>query len=304
MKKNTLIKSAIVVAVAAATTATTIADTKLYGRFRAGVVCSDAGDDTACSLQNGSSRFGIKAKHAINDGLTAFGRYEFGVNLDEGHLSNGEQTNRLAYVGLKGGFGEFSVGSRWTPMYNYVTSPVDPYQMIGDSAGVYQQTTFRKADSVNYKNKFGAASVHLMMLMDEDADSDFSDEIQLGVGFKAGSVNLGLAYRDNDADTQIGVSAGTKFGPIGVAASFITSDEAEVDSLSLRGSYSLGGGKAINANFGTSNAGDADPSNIVVEYSHSLSKNYRWFAAVNSADADVDGSDNVLTYGAGMRLEF
>ena len=45
MKKNILIKTAIASAIIAATTATTVADTKLYGRMRAGLVCSDQGNN-------------------------------------------------------------------------------------------------------------------------------------------------------------------------------------------------------------------------------------------------------------------
>lgn len=311
MKKNVLIKSAIAVAIAAATTATTIADTKLYGRLRAGVVCTDAAD-TDCGLENRSSRFGIKAGHDISDGLTAFGRYEFGVNLDEGALSNGESTNRLAYVGLKGGFGEFSVGSRWSPMYSYTMSPVDPFQLLGGTSGntVYSHG-YRKGDSINYKNKFGAGSVHVMAIMDDkDPGSDAVDEIQIGGGFKAGSINLGLAYQDvKDASSTIGLSAGTKFGSLGLGVSFWTSDnDGGADSEEIIGlvSYGMGGGKTINFSAQTASVdgNDSDPMILSAEYEHKLSKNYRWFAAVQNADHDVSGQDDTLKYGAGMRLEF
>jgi len=78
--KNIMIKSAIATAVVAATTATTVADVKVYGRLRMAAICADEGlatDD--CSTVDGASRFGFKASSEISDGLTAFGRYEFRV---------------------------------------------------------------------------------------------------------------------------------------------------------------------------------------------------------------------------------
>lgn len=310
MKKDILIKSAIATAIAAVTTVTTIADTKLYGRFRAGVVCTDNGSTDDCGLENRSSRFGIKANHEISDGLSAFGRYEFGVNLDEGHLSNGEQTNRLAYVGIKGGFGEFSVGSRWTPLYSYVTSAVDPFQMLGGTnSNTGYISTFRKADTINYKNKFGPAGVHVMVQMDDkDEGNDAVDEFQIGGGFKAGSINLGLAYRDvTDGNSTIGLHGGTKFGPIGLGLSFYNEDiNGGGDNQALLGlvSYGMGGGKTINISIGQDSPDSgADETMLAAEYEHKLSKNYHWFAAVQNTEID-GASDDELQYGAGMRLEF
>lgn len=304
-----MIKTAIAGAIVAATTATTIADTKLYGRFRAGLVCTDNGTDTDCGLENRSSRFGIKVNQEISDGLTAFGKYEFGVNLDEGALSNGEQTNRLAYVGLKGGFGEVSIGSRWSPMYSYVMSPVDPFQLLGGTSGnTGYNSTYRRADTVNYKNKFGTTGMHVQLVMDDkDADNDAVDELQVGAGFKAGPVNLGLAYRDvTDGDSQIGLHAGGKFGMVKLGLSVVnTSPDVgdDVNAILTHAGFGLGGGRGVNLSVHTD---DTDDAGLIVsaEYEHKLSKNFRWFAAVQNADDGNDATDDVLKYGAGMRLEF
>ena len=150
---------------------------------------------------------------------------------------------------LKVVFGEVSVGSRWTPMYNYVTSPVDPQQLLGGTNGSHGYiSTFRKHDTVNYKNKFGPAGVHLQVQMDSDKPDNDVDEFQIGAGFKAGPVNLGLAYQDTtDVGSVLGVHAGTKLGAIGVGVSYFTadSDTAGGDADAVLGllSYGMGGGK-------------------------------------------------------------
>ena len=306
-----MIKSAIATAVVAATTATAIADTELYGRFRAGVVCTDNGDSN-CGLENRSSRFGIKASEQISDGLTAFGKYEFGVDLDKGRVGNADKvTNRLSYVGIKGGFGEVSIGTRWSPMYNYITSPVDPYQLLGGTwADNGYAGAFRRTDTVNYKNKFGPASMHVQVQMDDAVTANDVDEFQIGGQFKAGNFDLGLAYQDTtDVASIIGVHGGTKFGPIGVGLSYynVDSDTVGSDSDHVLGllSYGMGGGKSINLSYGVDmpDTGSSDPSTIAAEYEHKLSKNYRWFAAIQNQDLD-SSADDVLKYGVGMRLEF
>lgn len=313
MNKSVFIKTAIATAICAATTATAIADTKLYGRFRAGVVCTDGAGDTDCGLENRSSRFGIKASNEITDGLTAFGRYEFEVRLDEGSIRAKDDVNnaarRLSYVGVKGGFGEISVGSRWTPMYNYVASPVDPFQLLGGTWGPTYQSTFRKADTVNYKNAFGSTKLHVQLQMDDgDVGNDAIDELQIGGSFKLGSANIGLVYRDvTDGNSEVGVHGGTKLGPIGLGLSYIgTSVDGgdDVDTILGLADYGLGGGKKVSLSFGQNMVDNGpEPTMIGVEYEHKLSKRYRWFAAVENTDND-DNTDDTLRYGVGMRLEF
>ena len=88
-----MIKSAIATAVVAATTVTTIADVKVYGRVRVAAVCTDDGTNSECALEDRSSRFGIKASSEISDGLTAFGRYEFRVNAERASLASAAGAN-------------------------------------------------------------------------------------------------------------------------------------------------------------------------------------------------------------------
>ena len=70
--------------------------------------------------------------------------------------------------------------------------------------------------------------------------------------------------------------------------------------------YGLGGGKNINLSLGQDMPdadGSPEPTMVAVEYEHKLSKNFRWFAAVENTDTDT-AADDIVRYGAGMRLEF
>jgi predicted porin len=321
---NVLIKSAIATAVIAATTATAIADTTLYGRLRVAAVCTDDGSTDDCGVENRSSRFGIKASHEISDGLTAFGKYEFGVNADEGVLGNNaandKTTNRLSYVGVKGGFGEVSIGARWSPMYNHVTSPVDPNNYVGATwQDVGFATDFRKPDTLNYKNKFGPAAVHVQVQMaDGDPGSDAVDEYQIGGSFDAGMANVGLAYQDTtDVGSVVGVHGDAKLGPVGIGVSYYnTSTDTGVSSINGKSegdyvygnlNYGFGNGMAIDLGIGSDMpdaSGSPEPLVVALEFNHKLTKSFSWGAGVSSTDTDVAGDDDIVQYGAGMRFDF
>ena len=307
-----MIKTAIATAVVAATTVTTIADVNVYGRLRMLAVCTDSGAADQCSLENRSSRFGIKASSEVSDGLTAFGRYEFAVNGDEGNLAGAtNNAQRLSYVGLKGGFGEVSLGTRWSPFYNHVVSPVDPTNAFGGTwnSGAGHLTDFRNTDTINYKNKFGAASVGIQIQMSEDnaLDNDV-DEFSLGASFKAGMATIGLGYLDTaDISSTAAIHARSKFGPVSVAGTYSTRDNdlgADADAIAIALGYGMGGGKSITLVYGQTDIdGGNTPTEIGVEYLHNMGAGFKWFAGFSSADPD-SAADNTDRYGAGMRYDF
>jgi len=77
----------------------------------------------------------------------------------------------------------------------------------------------------------------------------------------------------------------------------------DVLSIMTLAGFGLGGGKAVNVSLHTTDE-DNEPLTVSAEYEHKLSKNFRWFAAVQNHDDGNDATDDVLKYGAGMRLEF
>jgi predicted porin len=213
--KNILVKTSLALAIAAATApvaSVSFAEgaeapgVTVSGRFRGGLVYDDRGNDTeGWNLQNRSSRFRIAASQDLGNGVSAFGKYEFAVDLDEGSLVANRDTQRLSYVGLKGGFGEVSIGSRWTPFYNAVTSPIDATNLLG---GTWQTvgyiSPFRRPDQVMYKYSGGWGNVAASFSADEDPDvaddprvrggNDFADTVSVAGTFGMGPVSLGLGY--------------------------------------------------------------------------------------------------------------
>jgi predicted porin len=71
--------------------------------------------DGSWDVVNNTSRLGVMGSEDLGGGLSAIYQYEFGVDVTEGGNFDG---NRPKFVGLKGGFGQISLGTQDTPYYN------------------------------------------------------------------------------------------------------------------------------------------------------------------------------------------
>ncbi len=347
--KNILVKTSLALAIAAASAPVATVSfaqgaeapgVTVSGRFRGGLVCSDGGENDSCNLQNRTSRFRIAASQDLGNGLTAFGKYEFQVELDEGRLRGGlsgvvitdegtldslqatglnDNTRRLSYVGLKGGFGEFSIGSRWTPFYSIITSPVDATNLLG---GTWQPvgyiSPFRRGDQIMYKHSGGYGNIQVSFAADEDpgiGGDDFADVWSIGGAFNLGPIVLGLAVDDTqDGDTLTGIN-----GTWGIAdnhslaLSFFNNDREDGtgDDQAWTAQYTAGFGNrmSIIAQIGESKPEDnvtlvAQPSFWALEFGQKLSNHVRWFAGVEYTDFDSNAIDDRTRYGLGMRMDF
>ena len=101
-----------------------------YGSLRA-LIAADT--DRHAEVRNNSSRLGLRGTKDLFKGLTAFGRYELGMNLvandraillvdgDAGTpIGQGSQAvfTRLGFVGIGTPIGNFSWGKQWSPYYD------------------------------------------------------------------------------------------------------------------------------------------------------------------------------------------
>jgi predicted porin len=121
MKKSVL---ALAVAAALAAPLAAQADTILYGSARVSVdynenddLFNDFNGTGAWDVVNNASRLGVLGSEDLGGGLSAVYQYEFGVDVTEGGNFQG---NRPKFVGLRGGFGQLTVGTQVTPYYEVV----------------------------------------------------------------------------------------------------------------------------------------------------------------------------------------
>ncbi len=227
-------KSILALAVAAALTAPLAAqaDTILYGSARVSVDYVDEGSTDPFDNSNGvwdvtnnSSRLGVLGSEDLGGGLSAIYQYEFGVDVtDGGNL----ESNRPKYVGLKGGFGQISLGTQETPYY-HVAGIIDIFntdRSLGSTAflggsfngfklnpgndrDLADGSLFRLENSLYYTTPdFNGFSAEAMLVMngasnDSQGYSDSVDLWNLSAKYSNGPFFAGISYLQLDGDDNV-----------------------------------------------------------------------------------------------------
>lgn len=182
----------------------------LYGRLNVALEVNDTDtssgqdiddkiDNTELNIVDVSSRFGIKGEEDLGNGLAAIYRYEFRVNASEGTLVTGD-TQRLSYVGLKGGFGQVTMGSQWSAFYNYLGTYIDPTYTLGYFGySSFAGGDYRINNDIQYQGNFGPVSAQVDLQMSEDnAATDDIDRWQIGLAYNTGPFTVSTAYDSNE----------------------------------------------------------------------------------------------------------
>jgi predicted porin len=239
--------SAIALAVAGAMGASMAAqaDSGFYGSIRIGLIYDDTKGNDEITVNGVASRFGFRGETDMGNGLTGFGRYEFGVSTEgsqnhavyetdalgnlvpsgtQGKTQTGETSGsaisrRHAYVGLKGNFGEVKLGQTYHTFYSMITGPLDnPWRGSGFDAtdttnGTWLGYTSRTDQAITYTGNWGAIGFGATAYMDgssistSDKTSDL-DGYELAVKGQAGPITLALGVQELGSNEGTGVGGG------------------------------------------------------------------------------------------------
>lgn len=170
-----------------------------YGsmRFHAESVSPD--DDSTLDSYTGwrdaYSRLGFNATHTLSDSLTAYGKLELPLDLPNKAVQDPwdqDEDVRIGKVGIKGDFGNLSLGQMWMPYYNAIAYPVDMFSSYYSGFATY--TTFRKGDTIAYYSpSFGGLSGSLGYSLDNGAaesDGDTDDRLQATLSYTFGDTTI------------------------------------------------------------------------------------------------------------------
>jgi len=197
----------------------------LYGVLDNGLVYQDAGRNaTAIRAVPGglfSTRFGLKGSEDIGAGLHVKFQLEQAFSGQTGAATNpAEAFNRLAYVGLSGGFGEVRFGLQNSPQYDVLQAAMDPswVKSIASPMNNFNSLIIRANNGISYYTPTfdGLNAKFMVALRDSSA----------GAGNGLGFFNVVLQYDK---------------GPLNLAAGYERGDEP---SVGAGGSYPLAGGPA------------------------------------------------------------
>jgi predicted porin len=174
-------------------------DFSFYGSLRVHAEAvqpdNDRPMDSYTGWRDAYSRLGFKANHAFNESTSAYAQLELPLDIPNKAVQDPwdqEEDIRIAKIGLKGAFGDLSVGQMWMPYYNAIAYPVDMFSSYYSGFATY--TTFRKGDTLAYYSpSFGGLSGSVGYSLDNgalDRNGDRDDRLQATLSYAIGDLTL------------------------------------------------------------------------------------------------------------------
>lgn len=205
-----LFAAATVAATAVGTAQAQASNVSLYGILDANVshiTNVDGTDKNVTKLNSGgrnSSRWGLRGNEDLGGGLSAFFQLESDVSVDTGE-GDSRLFGRLAYVGLKGSWGETRIGRDYAPIF-HVGSSIEPlgccrlghgsFLSLGNAGAPNDDG--RVSNSVAYWGKFGDVRTIVQYGFGETpGNAGAGRQIGTGAMYTQGNVHLAAAYHDN-----------------------------------------------------------------------------------------------------------
>lgn len=220
-------KCCVLLLTACATSAAQAADVTPYGAFNLGLEYRDIQHNT---LQNGDkvadhtaiqdyfSFVGLKGEHSLNPEITGFFDYRLSVDTSSGRLEEDTQTvwagngveENIAYLGVKGVYGQLSVGTQWNAYWNTISATTDKFS--SGWTGFDTLAGFQLPNLIAYQApEMGNLSLALNLQVngaEKDSTSNTpgqKNERKIVAGrYVMGQHSLGIAFDDlGEGDSQL-----------------------------------------------------------------------------------------------------
>ncbi len=155
-----------------------------YGKLNISLQATEEKGDSFNELKSNASRVGVKGKYYLDGGLTTIYKLEWQVNVNDD--SKDTLTARNQWIGVKGGFGELTVGRSDTAL----KVSQGKFDLFNDYEGDLKHIFIgenRVSDSITYKSPvFNNLQFLSSYIISDDHKAD--DPYSLGVFF--GDLNL------------------------------------------------------------------------------------------------------------------
>lgn len=317
--KKTLIALA---AVAAAGAAFAQSSVTLYGVADIGIQDTNAAVkkysnklqlDSSNTMNNGTSRWGLRGTEDLGGGLKAGFNFEAGLSLDDGKTgqSGGDYFSRAAYMTLAGGFGELSLGRRLSPAYNTAAA----WELTGyanysafDSQFGAALRGIRYSDMIMYTSpSFSGLTVQFGHVLKGDAGVGAINDLSLRYAQGPLSVAFDYNKQSNVSGNNKHLGASYDFGGFKLAGAIVDPAGA-AKGFTIGGSTKLG---MVDVTLDIARDTNSDDTDFVLEAKYPLSKRTFAYAAYLQDGKKKDGLFNAATvgknvngFGLGIRHNF
>lgn len=309
-------KTLIALAVLAASTAS-MAQVTLYGTADLSLAATDAPgvrSDASMSgnglLNDGNSRWGIRAVEDLGGGMKLTAQFEQNINYETG--ATGTTDGRYAYIALDTSIGRFKAGRTLSPSFFGVAAweltGAANFTAVGNQFG-FAGAGSRNSSEFSYTTKVGGLSGSLGYVTELDlavAPKQDVSKVDANVIYAAGPLAAALSYNklSNASDGNYALGVNYNFGSFIVAASFQDAN-GQSQGWSLGASLPMGPWK-----FTVDVAQDTgfDDTNWLAYAGYSLSKRTTVYGAYHddgkSGTAVKKSAVHAKTYGIGIRHNF
>lgn len=270
----------------------------VYGKLDLGLGKA-LGTKTKTMMDASGSRLGFRGAEDLGGGLSALFGIEHRFDPDTGE-AQGPFWKGLSYVGLKGGFGQVTLGRQYNPAFSIVQNNIDPFG--GDTVGESRSNLLlgtgkiRVNDSILYRYSGGGFDVGASYGVEKGSDNagDKSDRaFAIAGGYKTGGLWMGLSF-ENPADNEdrlLTAGASYDFGVLTLSGG--VSDGRHAADVKVRGYLAgvdvpLGGGNLLAAYSRARVDGETASSKFGVGYRYPLSKRTKLYADIGYDNKKFD----------------
>ncbi len=302
--KKTIISLAVAAGMAASGAAFAAGGATVYGNLHLSLDSPDnEGSSTdSLTMKSQTSAIGVKGSEDLGDGMKAFYKVEFQIDMDERNNgknnTTGGVTDRDQYIGLKGGMGTVKFGTM-SSNYKQKGGSVDPmYRTSLEGRGaLHMQSGLhggagrfggRMTDTLQYASpKMGGMQMVLNTTFD-DADTsgaaptDIDETIGLGLRYESKSFGIFIDMIDVEGEDDPGVTDVTwsesatkvggwfKTGPVKLGIQLEqTEDLLGSDFMMFSADYKINKNNAVALTMGTRD--DITDGNVTLSESGSTS---------------------------------
>ncbi|WP_334134982.1 porin [Tepidimonas sp.] len=313
--KKTLIALAAVAATGAAFAQSSVT---LYGVADIGLQDTNAPGtkvqlNSSATMNNGTSRWGIRGTEDLGGGLKAGFNFEAGLSLDNGAAGNfsGGYFGRAAYMTLAGDFGELSLGRRLNPAFNTaaaweLTGAANYSAVVSQFGSVLRGIRYN--DMIMYTSpSFSGVTVQFGHVLKGDAGTGAINDLSVRYGQGPLAVAFNYNKQTNVAGNNKHLGASYDFGGFKVAGAWIDPAGA-AKGFSIGGTVKVGT-VSLTADFVRDT--HFDDTDFVLEAKYPLSKRTFAYTAYLSDGKKKNGAfnaanvgKNVNGFGLGIRHNF
>jgi predicted porin len=322
MKKANLTASALLTAVATSSFAAGPLDGSVYGKVNISVAKSDSGSDQY-EVQSNASRFGLKGKTEIADGLYAIYKAEFEMCVDDGDCKGQTISQRNIIGGIQGRYGTLWAGKHDTPT-KLALGKVDLFNdLAGDIKNTFEGEN-RQSNVVAYVTpdmKGLVATVAIVPGEGKDLDGDgrnddgIADGVSASLTYQRDDLYLAAAM-DNDIDRQdlVRLVAKYKVSNLTLGAMYQQNEDSLDSDLKDESGYLISAAYKVDnitlkAQYGEieDDADGDEEDTLSLGADYKLSGNTKLFAFYTK-DTDTDGDtgqeEDSKSIGVGLEHKF